>query len=81
MGFASLADASKLINGSTPLGPVVQVLCNLVFFVLVLGLSEFDYRCIKRDFSTPSSSIVFLDIVPIGFLSQLFESSSLLSRI
>ena len=39
-------------------------------FALVLGLSEFDYRCIKREFSTPCSSTVFLDIVPTGFQTR-----------
>ena len=41
-------------------------------FALVWGSSEFDHGPFKRGFSIPCSAIVFLDIFPIGFQSQVF---------
>lgn len=64
----------KLING--PASPVVQYF-SIQCFALVWGLVSLTTDALRESFPLPSSSIVFLDVVPIGFQVQVFGSSSL----
>ena len=49
-------------------------------FVLVFRSSEFVHEPFKSRFFTSYSSIVFLDIFPVGFLREVYGSSFLLCR-